>query len=77
MKKIGIFFFTIVPLMALSFGIDLYQGFDAHSAVHNALSPFQVMDASEWIVIILFISLLLGEFFVSSYKKKRSIKGQA
>ncbi|MCU7710642.1 hypothetical protein OK414_11465 [Priestia sp. JV24] len=62
-------------MLALSVGIDLFQGTNVLQALYNALSPFRVMEVAELFVLF---SLLFFFFAESLYLvlKKRHQKQQ-
>lgn len=71
MKNLSITILIMVLLMAFSLTIDLFQGFDTQQAVHNGVSPFQVMHIAEIAVLVLFLVILLGESLVSFYHNRK------
>ncbi|WP_010281230.1 hypothetical protein [Bacillus timonensis] len=71
MKIIGISLLIMVCLMGFSFGLDYLQGYDLNTTIRNAVSPFQVMDAAEVIVLFSFVLTIMGELFHYFYKKRK------
>ena len=54
MKIIGVSLLLFGSVIALSVGIDLFQGANVLQALYNALSPFRVMEVAELFVLFLF-----------------------
>ncbi|KML27211.1 hypothetical protein C1N83_23060 [Priestia aryabhattai] len=75
MKIIGVSLLLFGSVVALSIGIDLFQGTNILQALYNALSPFRVMEVAELFVLF---SLLFFFFAESLYLflKKRQQKQQ-
>ncbi|MEH7357145.1 MULTISPECIES: hypothetical protein [Priestia] len=73
MKIIGVSLLLFGSVIALSVGIDLFQGTNVLQALYNALSPFRVMEVAELFVLF---SLLFFFFVESLYLvlKKRQQK---
>ena len=51
MKIIGVSLLLFGSVIALSVGIDLFQGTNVLQALYNALSPFRVMEVAELFVL--------------------------
>ena len=75
MKIIGVSLLLFGSVVALSIGIDLFQGTNILQALYNALSPFRVLAVAELFVLF---SLLFFFFAESLYLflKKRQQKQQ-
>jgi len=75
MKIIGVSLLLFGSAIALSVGIDLFQGKNVLQALYNALSPFRVMELAELFVLF---SLLFFFFTETLYLllKKRQQKQQ-
>ncbi|MGG0588260.1 hypothetical protein ABEY80_00330 [Priestia megaterium] len=75
MKIIGVSLLLFGAVIALSVGIDLFQGMNVLQALYNALSTFRVMEVAELVVLF---SLLFFFFAESLYLvlKKRQQKQQ-
>ncbi|MGG1576264.1 hypothetical protein [Fictibacillus sp. NRS-1165] len=58
MKIICITVLIFVVLLGFSLGLDILAGFEIHTAIKNALSPFRVMEAPEFFVFFLLIFFL-------------------
>ncbi|MGG3269624.1 hypothetical protein ABEP16_11990 [Priestia aryabhattai] len=73
MKIIGVSLLLFGSVIALSVGIDLFQGTNVLQALYNALSPFRVIKVAELFVLF---SLLFFFFVESLYLvlKKRQQK---
>ncbi|MEM5006852.1 hypothetical protein ABEP42_17800 [Priestia megaterium] len=53
-EVIGVSLLLFGSLLALSVGIDLFQGTNVLQALYNALSPFRVMEVAELFVLFSF-----------------------
>ncbi len=74
MKIIGISLLMMVLLMSFSLGVDLLQGFDTRTSIHNNVSPFQVMETPEMFVFVFFILVFVIDSFLYFYRSR--IKGK-
>lgn len=69
-KILGITVLLFVSLVALSFAVDLAMGTGFETALSNLRSPFQVMSAVEYCVLILFLAVLFGGQIASVWARK-------
>nr|WP_256720839.1 hypothetical protein [Priestia megaterium] len=62
-------------LMAFSLSIDILQGFDVSQALHNAVSPFRVMEVAKLFVLFFLLFLFFAEstyLFIKKRKRNQS-----
>ena len=72
MKILGICILMMGLLMTFSRGLDLLQGFDKDTSLHNALSPFRVMELPELGVLFFFLFHLVIETSINVYQKRKT-----
>ncbi|OLO25207.1 hypothetical protein BTA37_29560 [Priestia megaterium] len=61
--------------MAFSLSIDILQGFDVSQALHNAVSPFRVMEVAKLFVLFFLLFLFFAEstyLFIKKRKRNQS-----
>ncbi|PFG03440.1 hypothetical protein [Bacillus sp. es.034] len=74
MKIFGITLLMMGCLMGFSLGLDILQGFDVSDALHNAVSPFRVMEVAEMVVLFFLLFLFFGETAYEVIKKRKANK---
>ncbi|RKO62428.1 hypothetical protein [Caldibacillus debilis] len=72
LKILGITVLLFVSLVALSFAVDLAMGTGFETALSNLRTPFQLMSAAEYCVLILFLAVLFGGQIASVWAKKKN-----
>ncbi|MCF8889267.1 hypothetical protein ACQKGA_12660 [Priestia megaterium] len=71
MKIIGVSLLLFGSVIALSVGIDLFQGTNVLQALYNALSPFRVMEVAELFVLFSFLFFFFAESLYLVLKKRQ------
>jgi hypothetical protein len=74
MKVLGIFVLILSLSISLSFAIDtLLLGFTFYQAATHLLNPFWVMDAGEYIMLLFFLLITIGQqiFFIIKNKANK------
>lgn len=60
MKVTGVFLFITTTASAFCIILDILLGFTFSEAWMHLLDPFFVMDISEYLVVLLFLSITIG-----------------
>ncbi len=76
MKLFGITVLILIPLVAISLGMDILLEFDLDNSKKHVFNPFLVKDAAELILFFILLVFLLFSFFYRKKKKKKQVKGQ-
>jgi hypothetical protein len=70
MKILGIFVFILLLTSSLSVLMDILLGFKLSQSLINLLNPFWVIEAGEYVMIIFFLLLTIGQQIVIIRKNK-------
>jgi hypothetical protein len=70
MKILGIFVFILLLTSSLSVLMDILLGFKLSQSLINLLNPFWVIEAGEYVMIIFFLLLTIGQQIVIIMKNK-------
>ncbi|MGM0878404.1 MAG: hypothetical protein ACQEWV_27820, partial [Bacillota bacterium] len=70
MKVLGIFVFILLLTSSLSVLMDILLGFKLSHFLINLLNPFWVIEAGEYVMIIFFLLLTIGQQIVIIIKNK-------
>ncbi|MGG0410808.1 hypothetical protein [Peribacillus simplex] len=76
MKIFGITVLILIPLVAISLGMDILLGFDLDNSMKHVFNPFLVKDTAELILFFILLVFLLFSFFYRKKKKGKKDKGQ-
>jgi hypothetical protein len=71
MKIIGVSLLLFGSVIALSVGIDLFQGTNVLQALYNALNPFRVMEVAELFVLFSLLFFFFAESLYLVLKKRQ------
>lgn len=71
MKIIGVSLLLFGSVIALSVGIDLFQGTNVLQALYNAFSPFRVMEVAELFVLFSLLFFFFAESLYLILKKRQ------
>lgn len=78
MKVLGAFLLTFLLSISLSLTLDILLGIKFYQALTNLLNPFWVMDAGEYVLLILFLLITIGQqFFIQIKNKANKQKGSS
>jgi hypothetical protein len=70
MKVLGIFVFILLLTSSFSVLMDILLGFKLSQSLINLLNPFWVIEAGEYVMIIFFLLLTIGQQIVIIRKNK-------
>ncbi|MGM0878369.1 MAG: hypothetical protein ACQEWV_27620, partial [Bacillota bacterium] len=70
MKVLGIFVFILLLTSSLSVLMDILLGFKLSHSLINLLNPFWVIEAGEYVMIVFFLLLTIGQQIVIIIKNK-------
>ncbi|SDH83557.1 hypothetical protein [Alteribacillus bidgolensis] len=70
MKVLGIFVFILLLTSSLSVLIDILLGFKLSHSLINLLNPFWVIESGEYVMIVFFLLLTIGQQIVIIIKNK-------
>jgi hypothetical protein len=70
MKVLGIFVFILLLTSSFSVLMDILLGFKLSHSLINLLNPFWVIEAGEYVMIIFFLLLTIGQQIVIIIKNK-------
>ncbi|MBQ4868267.1 hypothetical protein IHQ11_17365 [Priestia megaterium] len=70
-EVIGVSLLLFGSLLALSVGIDLFQGTNVLQALYNALSPFRVMEVAELFDLFSLLFFFFAESLYLVLKKRQ------
>lgn len=70
MKILGIFVFILLLTCALSVLMDILLGLKLSQSLFNLLNPFWVIETGEYVMIVFFLLLTIGQQIVIIIKNK-------
>lgn len=70
MKVLGTFIFIFLLAILLCLSIDILLGFSFTHALYHLLNPFWVIEPGEYVMLILFLLLTIGQQIMISVKNK-------
>lgn len=70
MKVLGVFVFIFSLSISLSLTMDILLGFKLSHALFNLLSPFWVIETGEYVMLIFFLLLTIGQQIAIIIKNK-------
>ncbi len=71
MKEFLVVLLLAGGLLSLIICLDYIMGTSPQGLVWKALNPFRVMDAAEYLIVLLFVLIFVIKIFGSYIKKKR------
>jgi hypothetical protein len=70
MKVLGIFVFILLLTSSLSVLMDILLGFKLSHSLFNLLNPFWVIETGEYVMIVFFLLLTIGQQILIIIKNK-------
>ncbi|MEM1504636.1 hypothetical protein RG959_14585 [Domibacillus sp. 8LH] len=71
MKVTGVFLFITTAASAFCIILDMLLGFTLSEAWMHLLDPFFVMDISEYLVVLLFLSITIGHQIITKKNQQK------